>query len=257
MRVLQGVVEQAAANETGPNVGDRVVGVRVDTGAWAEVIAAPTRALAVLPASVTFEQAATLPIAGLTALVAIDRRGSLLGRKVLVTGASGGVGHFAVQLAHRAGAQVVAQVRNPAHVDEARADGADEVVVAMDTKGATAYGRYDLIIEGVGGATLSSAIGLLAPDGLLVNYAQTAGTEATFNCAKFYATGGARIYGLIIFHELEREPASLGLSRLLALIREGTLKPPISVEADWTEIDSVAKGLIDRKFTGKAVLRVG
>ena len=88
---LAGVVEQAAADGSGPRVGTRVVGVSiVSPAAWAEQVAVPTNALAELPASVSFAQAAALPVAGLTALYALEHGGSLLARPVLVTAASGG-----------------------------------------------------------------------------------------------------------------------------------------------------------------------
>ena len=250
-----GEVEKAATGG-GPKAGARVVGM-LNTAAWAEVIPAPVSALAVLPDAVSFDQAATLPIAGLTALIAVEKRGGLLARKVLVTGASGGVGDFAVQLAHQSGAWVVAQVRNPAHVEAARAAGADEVAVGPDAQCAASFGPYDLIVEGVGGDTLSSAIGLIGPDGMLVSYSQTAGADVHFNGAKFYGTGSATIYGLIVFHENEQMPAGQRLSRLAALVERGMLRTPINVVADWAEIDAVAQQLIDRKFTGKAVLHVG
>jgi NADPH2:quinone reductase len=93
-----GVVEESAANGSGPSVGTRVVGM-LPSGAWAESVRAPSHAVAPLPEAVTDAQAATLPVAGLTALHALRQGGLLLGRKVLVDGASGGVGHLAVQLA--------------------------------------------------------------------------------------------------------------------------------------------------------------
>src|SRR5207247_11345890 len=86
---------------SGPRVGARVVGL-LPEGAWAERVAVPTHALAALPDKVTFAQAATLPVAGLTALYALAKRGPLLGRRVLVTGATGGGGYFADQLARLA-----------------------------------------------------------------------------------------------------------------------------------------------------------
>src|SRR5579864_7442648 len=94
---LAGVVEQEAANGSGPRKGARVVGMLSSSGAWAQVVAVPTNILAELPDSVSFAQAATLPIAGLTALRALEKGGSLVERLVLVNGASGGVGHLACQ----------------------------------------------------------------------------------------------------------------------------------------------------------------
>src|SRR6266700_5699903 len=105
-----GVVEAAAVDGTGPAVGTRVVGM-LPSGAWAERLRAPSHAVAALPDSVSDAQAATLPVAGLTALHALRQGGLLLGRKVLVDGASGGVGHLACQLAAAAGAQVWGYVR--------------------------------------------------------------------------------------------------------------------------------------------------
>src|SRR5207253_10577223 len=107
---LAGMVERPAADGSGPRAGARVVGLLAE-GAWAERVAVPTHALAELPDKVTFSQAATSPVAGLTALHALAKGGLLLGRRVLVTGATGGVGDFAVQLARLAGAHVTASAR--------------------------------------------------------------------------------------------------------------------------------------------------
>ena len=82
--------------------------------------------------AVTFAQAATLPVAGLTALYALTKRGLLLHRRVCITGATGGVGDFAIQLAHLAGAQVIAQVRRPDQVAVVKQIGADDVVIGED-----------------------------------------------------------------------------------------------------------------------------
>src|SRR5262249_33927086 len=128
---LAGIVEKAAADGSGPKAGTRVVGF-MNTGAWAAYVSVPTSALAELPAEVSFAQASTLPIAGLTALYSLDKAGGLLGEKVLITGATGGVGHLAVQLAALAGSHVVATIRDPKHEALIKAAGADEVVVSDD-----------------------------------------------------------------------------------------------------------------------------
>src|SRR6266536_2786008 len=99
---LAGVVVAAAADGTGPSAGTRVVGL-ADWGGWSERVAVPTHRIAPLPETVTFPRAAALPVAGLTALRTLRTGGALLGRRVLVTGASGGVGSFAVQLARAYG----------------------------------------------------------------------------------------------------------------------------------------------------------
>lgn len=248
-----GTVERAAANGTGPKEGARVVGF-LRTGAWAERIAAPTEALALLPDSVSFAQAATLPVAGLTALYGIEKNGSLLGRKVLITGGSGGVGHFGIQLARIGGAHVVATVRSEDKVALVRDAGAHEVLVGDDPKLLGKHGPYDVVLDGVGGAMLGAAASHLAPGGVCVIYGTTAGSEVTFNAQALYRTGGASIYGLVLFHELRSTPASVGLARLAALVAQGSLRPLIEIEAPLDRISELAQKLTDRKFTGKAVI---
>ena len=154
---LAGIVERAAADGTGPGVGKRVVGF-LPEGAWAQRVVVPSNALAELPDKVTFSQAATFPVAGLTALHALGKGGPLLSKRVLVTGATGGVGDFAVQLARLAGAHVTASVRRADQAPTVRQLGAHEVVVGDEI---AATPKYDLIIESVGGKTLGAALSAL------------------------------------------------------------------------------------------------
>jgi NADPH:quinone reductase-like Zn-dependent oxidoreductase len=220
------------------------------------VVAAPTAAIAVLPDAVTFAQAATLPIAGLTALYALDRGGPLLGRNVLVTGASGGVGLFACQLARYGGARVVGVVRNPAHEATVREAGAHEVVVGEDNHNAAPFGPYHTVLESVGGASLASSLRLLAQDGTCVLFGQSGAGESTIDAAQFFLNGGSTLYGFIIFYEVKHHPAGSGLTRLVRLVAAGEVRPYVAVEKSWTEIADVAQGLLDRRFPGKAVLHV-
>lgn len=250
-----GTVERAAADGSGPKEGARVVGL-LPAGAWAEYVAAPTNALAELPAEVSFAQASTLPVAGLTALYALGKGGSLIERTVLITGASGGVGHLAIQLAREAGARVIGLVRQPAHAEIARQAGAHEVVVGDGAGAAASHGPFHLVLDSLGGASLGGAMGLLAPWGTCVSFGPSAGAQTTFDVPRFYRTGGATLYGFFLFPELTREPASQGLARLLKLVAAGRLRPEIAVEQPWTDVGQVAQQLLNRTYVGKAVLRV-
>ena len=252
---LAGTVERAAADGSGPREGTRVVGF-LASGAWAQLAAVPTNALAPLPEGVSFEEAATLPVAGLTALYALDKGGNLLGRDVLITGASGGAGQFAMQVARMSGARVVALVRRKEHEEHAREAGAHEVAIDEGGAAAEQYGPYDLILESVGGEVLGNALSMLAPEGTCVSFGVSGGAEVTFDARELYLTGGAKLYGFILFHEVVALPASKGLARLAKLVEEGRLKPRIEVEAPWTDVGEVAARLIDRGYTGKAVLHV-
>lgn len=253
---LAGTVERPAADGTGPREGARVVGL-LHTGAWAERVGVPTEYLAEMPDAVSFAQAATLPVAGLTALRALEKGGNLTARTVLVTGASGGVGSFAVPLARLAGAHVVGAVRQARHEQIVRELGAAEVVSGESLAPAKLFGPYSLILESVGGASLGTALTLLAPRGTCVLYGVSAGAETTFDAGEFFRTGGAQLYGLYVFNELETgENASVGLSRLLDLVASGRLNPQIALEDTWTSVASVAQQLLDRSYPGKAVLHI-
>ena len=252
---LAGTVERSAEDGSGPPEGSRVVGF-LPAGAWAELAAVPTDSLAGLPENVSFAQAATLPVAGLTALYALEMGGNLLGRSALVTGASGGAGHFGVQLARLAGAKVVAVVRREEHVELLRDAGAHEVVVSEDASAAGEHGPYRVVLESVGGVVLGNVIPMLDTGGTCVTFGVSAAPETTFDIRDFFATGGASLYGFILFHEVLEKPASGGLDRLARLVADGSLRPHIALEEPWTEIGAVAERLMQRSFTGKAVLHV-
>jgi NADPH2:quinone reductase len=247
---LAGEVERAAADGSGPRAGARVVGL-LPEGAWARRVAVPTHALADLPDKVTFSQAATFPVAGLTALHALAKGGLLLGRRVLVTGATGGVGAFAVQLARLGGAQVTASARRPDQGAALRQLGAHEVVVGDEIPPSP---KYDLVLESVGGRTLGTALAALERGGVCVTLGVSAAAEVTFDARQFFATGRATLYGFYIFAELASQPASVGLRRLADLVAAGQLAPPISREQPWAAVGQVAQDLMDRRFPGKAVL---
>jgi NADPH:quinone reductase len=252
---LAGTVERPAQDASGPPRGARVVGL-LESGAWAQLAAVPTNALAQLPEGVSFAQAATLPVAGLTALYALEKGGGLVGRNVLITGASGGVGLFACRLARISGAGVVGVIRRAEREATVREAGAHEVVIGEDASAAREHGPYDLVLESVGGEALGNALSMLAMGGTCVAFGVSAAAETTFDVRTFYFTGGARLYGFILFHETLANPASGGLARLLQLVADNSLLPRIELEAPWTEIGEVAGRLIDRDYAGKAVLHV-
>jgi NADPH:quinone reductase-like Zn-dependent oxidoreductase len=252
-----GVVEERAADGSGPAVGSRVVGL-LGSGAWAERVRAPSQSVAPLPDEVTDAQAATLPVAGLTALHALRQGGLLLGRKVLVDGASGGVGHLAVQLAAASGALVWGQVRQAQFRQTIAEWCGERIVLGADLKAAAPHGPFHLVVDSVGGAALAAALTMLSPGGTCVTFGISESPTATIASGEFFRIGGVKLYGLILFHELRRvEPASDGLALLAGLVAGRMLRPHIAVEATWTEIGPVARQLLDRTFAGKAVLHLG
>jgi NADPH:quinone reductase-like Zn-dependent oxidoreductase len=250
---LAGVVEHAAADGSGPQVGTRVVGV-VARGAWAELVAVDTAMLAPLPEGVSYTHAATLPVAGLTALKALDIIGPVLGRSVLVTGASGGVGRFAVQLAALAGARVTAVSSSAERARGLKELGAAEVLTELEPEG----GEFDAIVEGVGGRSLAAAIQRVAPFGAIVSFASSDQAPVEFPTRSFFGRApGARLHGLFVFAQLQREGSGgRDLARLLSLVAGGQLDCSIDRDDSWRAAAAAIEALLDRRVAGKAVLHI-
>ncbi|HYN52920.1 MAG TPA: zinc-binding dehydrogenase [Thermoleophilaceae bacterium] len=249
---VAGVVEQAAADGSGPAEGARVVGLVVE-GAWAEQAAMRTDRLASLPDEVSFEDAATLPVAGMTAVRALEVAGPLLGRRVLVTGASGGVGRFAIQLARDGGAHVTGVSSSPERAEGLAEIGANEVVGELSAEGEP----FDVILESVGGASLAAAIARVAPWGTIVTFGNSSSEQTTFDVSPFYALPGARLIGLRVFDELDRYGSGVRDLRFLAEgVAAGRLDTQIGVTRSWREAGETLEDLIERRVRGKAVLTI-
>jgi NADPH:quinone reductase-like Zn-dependent oxidoreductase len=251
-----GTIAQAAADGSGPRAGTRVVGF-LESAAWAQRISVDARNLAPLPDSMSFEVASTLPIAGLTALYALEKGGALLGKEVLITGATGGMGQFAVQLALLAGASVTAAVYRNTMTPPAGVSADRFRVVRTDESGLAQLRerRYDLVVEGVGGEVFGAAVESLAPGGTIVTLGATRDLTASFNIRQFFKIGRARIYGFSIFDEVLDKPAAQGLATLIRLIEAGRLTVPLTYTGSVSEVDRIARDLLDSKIPGKAVLR--
>jgi len=249
---VAGVVDRAAADGSGPPEGARVVGIALG-GAWAQRIALRSDRLAELPDGVSFAQAATLPVAGVTALRALEIVGFVLGKRVLVTGASGGVGRLAVQLAARAGAHVTAVSRNAERARGLRELGAAEVVFDLD-----ADGDFDAILEGVGGESLGAAIGCVGGRGTIVSYASSDASDVAFPARTLFGRApGALLRGLFVFEEIERTGTASGdLTRLARLVDAGDLDCQIDMQSSWREPGAAIDALLERRIAGKAVLLV-
>lgn len=248
---VAGTVLKAAADGTGPAVGTRVVGL-VAGGGWGERAAVPTDRMAALPSEVSFASAVTLPVAGLTALRTLRVGGLLLGRRVLIMGAAGGVGRFAIQLASRAGAHVVAVVAGAERGRGLVELGANEVLVGPEA----ATGLFDLILESAGGASLAAAFNLVGSDGTIVTFGNSSREQTAFMINTFYARGGARVYGFFLFHELQRAPAAPDLAYLVLEVAAGRLDPQVGFEGDWRQAGPALVALGERRVAGKAVLHL-
>lgn len=248
---VAGVVIRQAADGSGPPEGSRVVAL-VDQGGWSQRVAAPTARMATLQDDVSFAAAATLPIAGLTALRTLRYGGFLVGRRVLITGAAGGVGRFAVELAARAGARVTGVVGGPQRAEGLQELGAAEVVTRLENLN----GLFDLILETVGGNMLATAIHHVAPNGTVVVFGNSSGESTSISFGDFAGRAGVRLQSYVSY--LSGTPESYGedLALLVSLIADGKLHPQIGSDKSWRELLQVMADLRERHIPGKAVFHV-
>jgi NADPH:quinone reductase len=239
------VVAEAAHDQSGPQVGARVVALA--QGAFAERIAVDVDSVAEVPRSVDLAEAAALPVAGLAALRALRAAGPLLGRRVLITGASGGVGGLAVQLAAHAGAHVVASVGSVARGRGLAERGADEVVVGLDGLDRP----VDVVLENVGGPQLVAAWRLLAPGGSLQSIGWASGEPAVF--PPYSTIGPAKS----ISSFLNEGDASEDLLTLVGMLADRSLTVEIGWRGPWEQFTEAVETIQGRRLTGKAVLDIG
>jgi NADPH:quinone reductase len=245
---ISGVVRKQAADGSGPAAGTRVVAL-TDNAGWAEHAAVPAHRMATLPDNASFEEAAALPVAGLTALRSLRHGAPLLGKRVLITGAAGGVGHMAVQIAAKSGARVTAIVGAPERGRHLR--GAVEIVEGIDNS----QGRFALILESAGGASLAAAIARIETRGTIVIFGNSSGEPTSVNFRDFAEHPNARIQSFSYFTSEAEDRFAPDLALLAALVGEGSLKPAL-VEHSWRDLAKVGPELRDRRIAGKAVFRI-
>ncbi|CAM5481694.1 Oxidoreductase OS=Streptomyces fumanus OX=67302 GN=GCM10018772_48400 PE=4 SV=1 [Streptomyces fumanus] len=238
---------RAASDGSGPPEGTRVA-VGMAPHAWAERVAVGTASLGTVPEGVELADAAALGIAGATALRVLRTR-SLLARDVLITGASGGVGHFAVQLAALAGARVTALVGSPERAAGLRELGADRVLTGL----AGTEERFDLVLDTVGGPVVAQAWSRLAEGGTVHLVGHSSGEETAFPPGDLFGFGEPRTiatYG-------DMTPTGGELTDLLGLMAAGRLSAPVGLRGDWRDVGDAVRALFARTVHGKIVLDVG
>jgi NADPH:quinone reductase-like Zn-dependent oxidoreductase len=251
---VAGTVEQVGAGVRHLAPGDAVFGdlMRFGWGGFAEYVCAPEDAFAAKPTRLSFEEAATLPMAGVTALQGLRDAGGLRpGEKVLINGASGGVGTFAVQLAKYLGAEVTA-VCSTGKVDLVRALGPDHVLDYTQEDFTCRAERYDLILAANGYHPLRDYRRALRPGG---RYVMVGGTSAQMF--------EALLLGPLAFLGSGRRMAALtatanrkDLALLAGLFETGRLRPVIDRRYPLGEVPEALRYLAEGHAAGKVVIAV-
>src|SRR5215207_4243057 len=246
---LAGRVEAVGKNVTKFQVGDDVFGeLPLDgLGTFAEYVSTTEAALALKPARLTFEQAAAVPLAGFTALQGLRDKGKIqAGQKVLINGASGGVGHFAVQIAKSFGTEVtgVCSTRN---LDMARSIGADHVIDYTKEDFTRTGQRYDLIFDAVGNRSVSDYKRSLAPNGIC----SVAGFTSLSRLFQIMLLGGKKV-GLMETAKANKKDLLI----LKELLDSGKIVPVIDRQYPLSETAEAIRYLETGRARGKVVIKV-
>ncbi len=251
-RDLAGTVVAVGRAVTRFAVGDAVFGV--GSGTFAEYAAAKEKKLAQAPRTLTPEQAAVVPISGLTAIQAVDKARIAAGSTVLVLGASGGVGSYAVQIAKARGA-VVTGVCSEAKVDLVRSLGADHVI-AYDREDPTAGGhRYDAIIDIGGNTGLASLRRTLAPRGTLVMVGGEGGDALTGGLDRQLRARLLSLFSRQTLTAILNRENHADLERLSAMIDQGAVKPTLEAVYPLDDASNALHAVEQGRVRGKLAIR--
>jgi NADPH:quinone reductase-like Zn-dependent oxidoreductase len=252
---VAGQVEAVGRGVTGFRPGDEVFGdlTQFGYGAFAEYAGAPERAWAHKPAALTFEEAATIPQAAILALQGLQGRGRLKpGQQVLVNGASGNVGPFAVQIAKSFGAEVTG-VCSAGKIDLVRSIGADHVIDYTREDVTRRAQRYDWVVDVVGNRSILEWRRVLKPGGV---YATAGGPTARIFEALLLGPlmrlSGNRKMGLLWWKPFKQED----VATLRALIETGRIKPAIDRTFPLREVPQALRYLQEKRAAGKIVVTV-
>jgi NADPH:quinone reductase len=247
---IAGLVVEAAADGTGPAVGQRVVG-HPEAGGWAEYAAVPVTSLAPMPGSVSAIQGAALPLAGLTALRMLRTAGNVTGQRVLLTGASGGVGHYVTELAANAGAEITTVTSSAERGQRLTELGAAAVIHDLGDADAS----YQLVLESTGGKNLPLALAKIANRGMLIWFGQASRTAATLDFFSILSGPGQVTIRSFAYYD-SGIPYGEDLCILIRLVAAGRLHPEIGRVADWGETAATLTDLYERRIRGNAVLTI-
>jgi NADPH:quinone reductase len=248
---VAGTVAGLGEGVTQFDVGERVVALTPSGGAFAEWVVVPAERTAPLPSACDFVTAATLPVAGVTAVGILRLARVHAGDRVLVTGAAGGVGLFTVQLALQAKATVTGQAGSEERAATVRAAGAEALIHPGD--GSPVDGEFDVILDGIGGPMLGPLLDATVAGGRVVVYGNSADAESTFRVERFY-NKGISILGFRIFASVPPTQGVKDLANLADQAASGALEVKVQATAPLADALGLIRDLYDRKVTGKVVI---
>lgn len=246
-----GTVVASSSNNHDIEIGTRVVGL-AQGGAWSEYLTIASTDVTTLPDAVSFQEAAALPMAGLTAYRTIRKAGSLLGKSVLITAGGGGVGAYQTQIAALAGARVTSIIRNKELREKMRERLPDhEIISAIDKTSQ----QFDIIFESIGGEMLTDAIKKLAQNGKIIMFGNTSEKKSSIDLFDFIP--GHENGQLITYMSYaDTAPIDKDLANLLDYVTAGSLQCLDLIEFSIKDIHKALAGLSDGSLKGKIILNI-
>jgi NADPH2:quinone reductase len=246
-----GTVVTIGDDVSGFQVGERVLGLNPGGGAFAELVVLPAEWAIPLPSGVDSVIASALPVAGLTAISTLRLGRVHAGDRLLITGAAGGVGLLAVQLAVDAKATVTGQVSSERRAATIRELGAEALIHPGD--GSPVDGEFDVVLDSIGGPMFGPLLRATAMRGRMVVFGNSSDAESTFRVEDFYPKL-LTIYGFRIFQSVPPEQGVKDLAALADEVAAGRLRVPVQATAPLSDALSLVHDLYDRKVTGKVVI---
>ncbi|RZL07347.1 MAG: oxidoreductase [Pedobacter sp.] len=244
-----GTVVASSSNKNDIEIGTRVVGL-AQGGAWSEYLTVASTDATTLPEAVSFQEAAALPMAGLTAYRTIRKAGSLLGKSVLITAGGGGVGTYQTQIAALAGASVTSVIRDKELREKMRARlPGHEIISAIDKTSQ----QFDIIFESIGGEMLTDAIKKLKENGKIIMFGNTSEKKSSIDLFDFMP--GHENGQLITYMSYaDTAPIDKDLATLLDYVTAGSLQCLDLIEFPVKDIHEALAGLSDGSLKGKIIL---
>ncbi|WP_111599632.1 NADP-dependent oxidoreductase [Chitinophaga skermanii] len=246
---VAGIVSEVAPGVTAFKVGDEVFGMVNFPGrgnAYAEYVIAPAAHIALKPANITYEEAAAATLAALTAWQGLVTHEKLqAGQRVLIHAAAGGVGHFAVQIAHQLGAYV-AGTGSPANKDFILSLGADEYIDYTGNNLAHHKGEFDLVLDAIGGDNFLTSLDLVKPGGSIIQIPRGL-PEEHIALAK---ERGVKAYFFMV------QSNGADMQSIATWLKEGKLKPHVSKVFGFDDIVEAHQQIESGKTKGKIVINL-
>jgi NADPH:quinone reductase len=249
---FSGIVISDSENEKFPKKGDRVMGI-LPYGAWSEIISVPVHSLALIPEGVSFEEAAVLPIVGLTALYSIKKANSLLNKNILISASTGSVGYISHQLAEISGGNHYGLVRQDSQKKSIKKLGAKEVLTYKELDKLDM--KFDWIIDSLGGPYINQFLAYLNPNGTILSVGNVVSNQVNIDYSILLNYGGQKIERFFLGNEISSNNISKDLEYLGKLAENGKLILNITEKVEVEKINQIVTNFIEGKTTGKVILK--